>query len=119
MEHFKSASDANIAAYNFKNRHPPTPYPSSLLSKKSVTAEPPVTESGAAAGTRLKGPLCSSRNKDESRLLMKPLQTDWSSCTNIMAVTRRTLHVKKKNKKTRHTLLLIRDIRVKLKMNFT
>lgn len=45
-------------------------------------AELPVTKSGAAAGTQLKGLLCTDRNKDGSRLLMKPFQREKSGYTS-------------------------------------
>lgn len=66
---FESESNAKISAYKLQNHQP---------FQKSDTAEPPMTKSGAAAGTQLKGLLCTDRNKDGSGLLMKPVQEEES-----------------------------------------
>lgn len=53
--------------------------------QRSSTGGTAVTKSGAAAGMRLKGLLCTDTNRDGGRLLMKPFQKASSHDTSIGA----------------------------------
>ena len=75
MEHFKVKAMPRLQLITCK-------ITSLFFFSKSDTAEPPVTKSGAAAGTQVKGLLCADRNKDGSGLLMKPFQKEKSGYMN-------------------------------------
>lgn len=81
MEHFKVKGMPRLRLITCK-------ITSLFFSSKRSPAEPPVTTSGAAAGTKLKGLLCTDRHKDGSGLLIKPFQREGSHYMNSVETTR-------------------------------